>query len=107
MITSIINLNLSLKGSNDVKIKFGDTVAETGIGIYPHAFMMYQENGYIEVYFRGKFVCKYPMNDVIKSNLRNVILNDCEKTEYYVKDGKVYSYSHVKETTNLIIDDVT
>lgn len=89
-----------------MNIKYGDTVMETGVGVYPHAFMKYQKNGYIEVYFRTKFVCKYPINDFVKSDLTNVILNDDNKTEFYIKDGKVYSYSHVKHITHLILDNV-
>lgn len=89
-----------------MNIKYGNTVAETGVGVYPHAFMKYQKDCYIEVYFRTKFICKYPMNDFIKSDLTNVILNNSAQTEYYIKDGKVYSYSHVKEITYLILDDV-
>ena len=60
----------------------------------------------VVVHFKGELICEYPMNDVIKSDLTNVVLNDSKKTEYYIKDGKVYSYSHVKEITHLIVDNV-
>lgn len=87
-------------------IKYGDTVTDTGIGVYPHAFMLELIGQTVFVYFRKKFICSYPMNDVIESNLTNVILNNKTKTEFYIKDGKVYKYSHVKEQTELVLDSV-
>lgn len=87
-------------------IKYGNTVAETGIGVYPHAFMTKLIDETVYVYFRTKFICTYPMNDVIKSNLTNVILNNKTKTEFYIKEGKVYKYSHVNKETKLILDNV-
>lgn len=87
-------------------IIYGDTVAETGVGVYPHAFMKKMVGEMIEVYFRTKFVCSYPMNDVIKSNLTNVILNNKTRTEFYIKDGKVFKYSHINKDTELVLDKV-